>query len=246
MNLYSKFLTINLLFFFFSVAWADTINESVIFSEKKFSGAAGCFEVTGEYYCDKSVPTYSEDGSLRAVSEKIIGACVQGGGDCISVSFALDVKELNDNNILAKVQAQSGKEVWVKYKKDAFKSVDQWRPDLGKGSNRIIFRPQFDEIFTDRSLTKKIKLTQIADLPDGKEINHAKEDIEYIQISTFDLDKKKIIEIQVNLILKDPKLMEIDEFEAIEKGQRVPLRKIYFPANDSKGRPTYWYQPQSC
>lgn len=83
-------------------------------------------------------------------------------------------------------------------------------------------------------------------MQNNKSIDPNKEDIEFIEISSFQKNNIKYIELQINLVKKDLSFIESDPLQAIEKGKRTKIRTIYFPAKDDKGRINYWYQPQSC
>lgn len=232
--------------FFQSLALADTIHENIIFSESVYTGAALCSEIEAGGYCETSINHYDSEGKNLNKKSLIQGACIKGGGDCLMVSFALKTKPADANHLLALVIAMDKKEVWIKIPKKSFKSVEEWVPKLETGANQIVFRPDLQFVYLDKDLTKKLPLAEITKLPAGKEINHNLEDIEYIETSSFLKNKQKVIEIQVNLITKEPSLMESDPLESITKGKRMKIRTFYFPAFDSKQRINYWYLPQSC
>lgn len=238
--------SLGLLNFFQSTSLADTIHENLIFAESKYAGAILCTDLEAGGYCETAVNQY--DSSGKNLNKKILiqGACIQGGGDCLMVVFALKTKPADTQSLYALVNTTDKKETWIKFPKNSFKSVEEWVPKLETGANQIVFRPDFKFVYLDKELTKKLPITEITKLPEGKERNHTLEEIEYLEINSFLKDKQKIIEIQVNLITKEASLLESDPLEAIAKGKRKKIRTFFFPAFDNKDRINYWYLPQSC
>lgn len=227
------------------MGFADTISENLIFSEDIPIGAAICSDIQADGYCEKSVPTYSSEGIDLKNNEKLQGACIKGGGDCLMVTFILKTKTSKTDKILALVKNEKQKELWVQIPKTAIKNIDELIPELGTGENNVAFRPGL-KLYQDKDLTKLINITDISKNADNKNIDPNKEGIEFVELSTFKKGTQKIIELQINLIKKDLNLIDTDPLKSIENGVRIKLRKIFFPAKDEKGRINYWYQPQSC
>lgn len=146
---------------------------------------------------------------------------------------------------MAIAKNEKQKEIWIQLPKTVIKSIDELIPELGTGENNVAFRPGL-KLYLDKELTKHIDIADVSKNANNKNIDHYKEGIEFVELSAFKKGTQKIIELQINLIKKDLKLIDTDPLKAIENGVRIKLRKIFFPAKDEKGRINYWYQPQSC
>lgn len=244
MNIIKKF---SLIFFsgLTPFCFADTISENLIFTDDVPMGAAICSDIQADGYCEKAVAIYSADGTDLKSKEKLLGACIKGGGDCLMAAFILKTKASTSDNILALVKSEKQKEIWIQIPKAALKKIDELIPELGNGENAVAFRPGL-KLYLDKDLTKPIDIADISKNAENKNIDYNKEGIEFIELPAFKKGNQKIIQLQINLIKKDLKSIETDPLKAIENGVRIKLRKIFFPANDEKGRINYWYQPQSC
>lgn len=103
--------------FFISFGFADTISENLIFSNDTPEGAAICSEIEASGYCEKEVPIYNKEGFALKSKEKLQGACVKGGGDCLMAVFILKTKSTSSDKILALVKSEKQSEVWIQIPK---------------------------------------------------------------------------------------------------------------------------------
>ncbi|MBC7458366.1 MAG: hypothetical protein H7235_08820, partial [Bdellovibrionaceae bacterium] len=118
---------------------ADTISRDLLFSETAYVGGIPCNEPTAGGYCESPVSIYSPEGITLNKKEKIVGACIQGGGDCNMVYLITETKSLPEDFILAQVSTPTNQKVWIKSKKSHFKTMENLMPELGYGSNDVEF-----------------------------------------------------------------------------------------------------------
>lgn len=234
-----------IILFYSSFNFADTINESLIFSDDTPTGAALCSDIQADAYCEKEVPTYSAEGTELKTKEKLQSGCVRGGGDCTMAIFILKTKPSGTDKLLALVKSDKQKQIWIQIPKGSLKNIEELIPELGTGENFVSFRPSL-KIYSDKDLKKTIEIADIMKTLENKNIDPNVEAIEFLELPSFKKENEKIINLQINLIKKDLSASEDNPLQAIEKGKRIKLRTIYFRAKDEKGRINYWYQPQSC
>ena len=228
-------------------AFSDSVDLDLIFSEDLFMGAANCSDIGADAYCEKPIPIYDSEGLPLNKNLKVLRACVVGGGDCAAVSFIFEIKELKRGIVIVKIRDESKKFVWIKIDKSSIKNIESLIPELGTGANHVEFRPNFSDIYSDKNLLNRLERSEMTKLPKGRKLDPEKEKIEYLVTNELTVNSKKVLEIKINLILLDLKaLKDLNDLDAIEKGQRIELRKIYFPVKDDKGRISYWFLPQSC
>jgi len=234
--------------FFHSYLFANTISKEVIFADQIWLGGISCSDLQAGGYCDDAITVYDANGLALAKKEKVLPACIRGGGDCDMYVFVTEVKNGGKTGtpLAAALTAASNKKIWVKYDSGKFKKIEALIPKLGVRSE-IDFRAEVTDVYLDKSLKQKISISDIAKLPENKKELSPNEMIEYQSLPNEVIDGKKHVHIQVNILKVKPSA-EISEGvtpseEDIKSGERTPLRQIYFPAFDTKGRINYWVEP---
>src|SRR5262245_9753927 len=102
---------------------ADDISRELLFSEKAFIGGVHCNEETAGIYCERPLALFDANGEPLGTEERIVGACVRGGGDCDIWLLVYEKKEVAQNLALARVETTNGHPAWIKVSQDKFKDV---------------------------------------------------------------------------------------------------------------------------
>jgi len=220
-------------------SFADSISKDLIFLDYEFVGAVNCYYVEGQpMYCSGDIPTYDNLGNSKGTN-KILGSCIQGGGDCDSVAFILRKKVITDKVLIVEVLTAKKEKTWIKINKKNFLTIDQTRPDISKGfepgsPEDLVFRPDLTHLFLDKKLTKKISVQKFTSLDEFKFTGDSR--VEATELPSFKVEGVEYIGFKIEYV-------KFKENPNSRKGivlKRTFVRNIFFPKRNKKNYINFW------